>query len=68
MSSPIRAEIRSAGAGFILNLPWPYGPEVSGLGEVVCRTWEEAMQELRKPFDHIIEEEEPVSDSDRSSE
>jgi len=52
------AEIREAKDGWILLLPFPYGPEVIGLEEVVCKTWEEAMKKLREPFAHIIEERE----------
>jgi hypothetical protein len=53
----IAATIRSAKGGYVLGLRWPYGPSVIGLGEVVCRTWEEAMQKLRESFEPAIKEE-----------
>ena len=41
-------EIRQVQGGFIVEVRWPFGPDVSGYGEVICRTFSEVIDLLRK--------------------
>jgi hypothetical protein len=40
--------IRKVGGGYIVEVRWPYGPDVMGHGEVVCKTWDEAVDLLTR--------------------
>ena len=41
-------EIRQVRGGFIVEARWPYGPNVSGYGEVICNTLEEVFELIRQ--------------------
>ena len=46
-------EVRRVGNGFIVEVRWPYGSEVIGCGEVVCRTWREVIELLTKAANEV---------------
>ena len=41
-------EIRKVKGGYIVECRWPYGPEPSGYGEVICVTWQDVIELLTK--------------------
>ena len=41
-------QIRHVQGGYIVELRWPYGPDVGGYGEVICETLDEVFDLLRK--------------------
>ena len=41
-------QVRKVNGGYIVEVRWPYGPEVMGCGEVVCKTWAEVVALLTK--------------------
>ena len=52
MSIPKRIEIEQAGNGFIVSAPWPHGPEVMGLGNLVATSLDEAMAIVVRVFEN----------------
>ena len=48
MTLKICSEIRHVQGGYIINLRWPYGPDVMGYGEVICRTLDEVFRFIEK--------------------
>lgn len=41
-------EIRQVRGGWILELPWPYGGQPDGFGEVICAAWPDVILKLSK--------------------
>lgn len=41
-------EIRKVTGGYIVEARWPYGPDPGGYGEVVCTTFKEVVDLLKK--------------------
>ena len=48
MTNIMVREIRQVPTGFIVQARWPYGPEVMGYGEVICKTLEEVFALLKR--------------------
>jgi len=48
MTNVMVKEIRQLPTGFIVQARWPVGPEPSGYGEVLCKTFEEVILLLRR--------------------
>ena len=40
--------IRKVRGGYVVELPWPYGDSCIGMGEVLCRTFDEVVTELAR--------------------
>ena len=48
MTNIMCKEIRQVSGGFIVEARWPYGPEPSGYGEVICKTIDDVCDLIRK--------------------
>lgn len=42
----ICTKVEKVGNGYIVQVRWPYGPEVMGYGRVICTTWQQVVDLL----------------------